>query len=164
MSRHPQVDHDIALLFLIVFLFSALFLLGVGQTVPTSVAAQSPGNVVSESTLPKDVAAPLANSSQPEEDDYYRLITINATAAATESRSKRWKPAPEGVALEVSGMQSLGEGRLAVAIRKGEVWILERVYDDPPENVGYHRFASGLHEPLGSCERKRDSMSCSVAS
>jgi glucose/arabinose dehydrogenase len=83
------------------------------------------------------------------EDDYYRLITINATAAATDSRSKRWKPAPEGVALEVSGMQALGDGKLAVAIRKGEVWVLENVYEDPPENVEYRQFAAGLHEPLG---------------
>jgi glucose/arabinose dehydrogenase len=88
-------------------------------------------------------------SVHPTEEDYYRLITVNATSAATESRSPRWKPAPDGVALEVSGMQALGDGKLAVAIRKGEVWILENVYEDPPENVQYRRFAAGLHEPLG---------------
>jgi hypothetical protein len=38
---------------------------------------------------------------------------------------------------------------VAVAIRKGEVWILNGVYDDPPSNVTYHRFATALHEPLG---------------
>lgn len=90
-----------------------------------------------------------AADSGRQEADYYRLVTIHASAAATESRSKRWKPAPDGVALEVGGMQALGKGKLAVAIRKGEIWILDHVDEDPPERVEYHRFATGLHEPLG---------------
>lgn len=84
-----------------------------------------------------------------EENDYYRLISIATPRAQTDSRSKTWKPAPEGLALEVSGMTVLDDKRVAVAIRKGEVWILDGVYDDPPKNVRYKRFASALHEPLG---------------
>ncbi len=84
-----------------------------------------------------------------DEDDYYRLITVSASKAATDSRSKTWKPSPEGLPLEISGMAFLDDSRLAVAIRKGEVWILDGVYDDPPENVRYHLFANALHEPLG---------------
>jgi hypothetical protein len=84
-----------------------------------------------------------------EENDYYRLISIATPRAQTDSRSKTWKPAPEGLALEVSGMTVLDDKRVAVAIRKGEVWILDGVYDDPPNNVRYKRFASALHEPLG---------------
>ncbi|HRQ90630.1 MAG TPA: hypothetical protein PLA50_17690, partial [Bacteroidia bacterium] len=41
-----------------------------------------------------------------------------------------------------------GPDRLAVAIRKGEVWFLDGVLGDP-SGVNYHLFASGLHEPLG---------------
>jgi glucose/arabinose dehydrogenase len=82
------------------------------------------------------------------ESDFYRLVTIK-TSQASDSRSKNWKPAPDSLVLEVSGMAKLPDGRLAVAIRKGEVWLLSNVYDDPPSNVGYHRFASSLHEPLG---------------
>ncbi len=84
-----------------------------------------------------------------DEDDYYRLISIVTSQAPTASRSKFWKPAPDGLALEVSGLEVLGDERVAVAIRKGEVWFLDGVYDDPPQKVGYHRFASALHEPLG---------------
>ena len=82
------------------------------------------------------------------ESDFYRLVTIK-TSQASDSRSKNWKPAPDSLVLEVSGMAKLPDGRLAVAIRKGEVWLLSNVYDEPPSNVGYHRFASSLHEPLG---------------
>ncbi len=46
-------------------------------------------------------------------------------------------------------MTFLDDRRLAVAIRKGEVWILDGVYDDPPKNVTYKKFATALHEPLG---------------
>ena len=84
-----------------------------------------------------------------DEEEYYRLIDISTARAATTSRSKNWKPAPDGLALEVSGMTFLDDGRLAVAIRKGEIWFLDGIYDQPPSNVTYHRFAQALHEPLG---------------
>ena len=94
------------------------------------------------------LSLPVTNSRAGEED-YYRLITISAARATADSRSKNWKPSPEGLPLEISGMTFLDDSRLAVAIRKGEVWILDGVYDDPPENIRYHRYASALHEPLG---------------
>lgn len=84
-----------------------------------------------------------------DESDYYRIISVSTSEARTDSRSKNWKPAPDGLALEVSGIAILDDDRIAVAIRKGEVWILGGVYDDPPKNVTYKKFASALHEPLG---------------
>ena len=107
-----------------------------------------------------DVAAPrlvlllaffatAGNVKAADEDDYYRLISIVTSKASTASRSKQWKPAPKGLTLEVSGMAALDDGRLAVTIRKGEVWILDNVYKDPPDSVTYNRFATALHEPLG---------------
>ncbi|MCA9136164.1 MAG: hypothetical protein KDB00_05380 [Planctomycetales bacterium] len=84
-----------------------------------------------------------------DESDYYRMITIATSKSSTESRSKRWKPALDALALEVSGLAVLDDHRIAVAIRKGEVWILDGVYDDPPDQVTYKQFATGLHEPLG---------------
>lgn len=58
---------------------------------------------------------------------------------------------PDGAKLEASGLAVMPDGKLAVAARKGEVWILDHPEADPskPAEVGYHRFASGLHEPLG---------------
>jgi len=102
------------------------------------------------------VVSPAASGAAdlPRESDYYRVISVATSAASTDSRSENWKPGegPEGIALEVSGMAALADGRLAVSIRKGEVWKLAGVYDDPPNQVTYHRFASGLHEPLGLLE------------
>ena len=59
-----------------------------------------------------------------EESDYYRLISVATSEAPTASRSKNWKPAPDGLALEVSGLAVLDDRRVAVAIRKGEVLSL----------------------------------------
>ncbi|WP_339730920.1 hypothetical protein [uncultured Gimesia sp.] len=83
------------------------------------------------------------------EDDYYRLVSIMTPKAQTESRAKNWKPASGDLVLEVSGLAVLDDQRVAVAIRKGEIWILDGVYDEPPKNVTYKRFATALHEPLG---------------
>lgn len=92
----------------------------------------------------------LAISAQAaEEGDYYRLISVATSESPTSSRAKNWKPAPNGLALEVSGLEVLDDRRVAVAIRKGEVWILDGVYDDPPTHVTFRKFASALHEPLG---------------
>lgn len=104
------------------------------------------------------LVASSASASEPvaTESDFYRIVTIATSKAPTDSRAKIWKPPPQELALEVSGIAVLDDRRLAVAIRKGEVWLLDGVYDDPPNEVTYHRFASGLHEPLGLL-RKGDS-------
>lgn len=83
-----------------------------------------------------------------DESDYYRIESIVTSKAPTDSRSKFWKPAPDGLALEVSGLAVLDDRRVAVSIRKGEVWLLGNVYGEQAP-VTYQRFASALHEPLG---------------
>jgi hypothetical protein len=70
------------------------------------------------------------------DEDYYRVLTYDL---------------PPELHLEASGLAVLPDGRLAVGIRRGEVWILEHPLADPPTaaNVGYKLFASGMHEVLG---------------
>nr|WP_164102092.1 hypothetical protein [Candidatus Laterigemmans baculatus] len=85
----------------------------------------------------------------PVEADFYEIVSIQTSKTLQNSRDTSWKPAPNDLALEVSGIAVLDEDRVAVTIRKGEIWILKGVFDDPPENVEYQPFASGLHEPLG---------------
>jgi hypothetical protein len=89
------------------------------------------------------------SQSVPRESDYYRIQSVVTSKAQADSRADNWRPAPEGLALEVSGMALMDDHRIAVAIRKGEVWILDGVYDEPPSNIRYKRFANALHEPLG---------------
>ncbi|MFG0265530.1 MAG: hypothetical protein ACF8AM_10315 [Rhodopirellula sp. JB055] len=87
-----------------------------------------------------------------EESDYYRIVSIATPKSRTDSRDPNWKPSDDGIALEVSGIAVLSPSRGAVAIRKGEVWLLDgvdQVTRDDPGDVSYHRFASALHEPLG---------------
>lgn len=85
------------------------------------------------------------------------LLAIVAVAVAPAAPAS--KPAytvtpyvlPDGLKLEVSGVAQLPDGRIAVSIRKGEIWVLEHPDADPanPRAVGYKRIASGLHEPIG---------------
>jgi len=72
------------------------------------------------------------------EDEYYRMLTI---------------PVPREIVLEVGGLDVLADGRPAVATRRGEVWIVDDAYADPPFSATFTRFASGLHEPLGLVNR-----------
>jgi len=57
---------------------------------------------------------------------------------------------PPGVFLEVGGIDVLPDSRPIVATRRGEVWIIDGAYDDPPFDATFTLFASGLHEPLGA--------------
>jgi hypothetical protein len=56
---------------------------------------------------------------------------------------------PEECVLEVGGLDVMPDGRPIVCTRRGEVWVVEGAYDDPPFSAVYKRFAFGLHEPLG---------------
>lgn len=78
----------------------------------------------------------------------YKAFDIYTASSPSSSRDTTWKPG-DGVTLEVSGMTWLGPDRIGVAVRKGEVWFIDGVLGDDPAKITYHRFASGLHEPLG---------------
>ena len=79
---------------------------------------------------------------------FYRMVPIASSGTKAHSRDPNWKPA-QGLALEVTGMAVLEGKRIAIAIRKGEVWLLDNAYSEKPEEIRYTRFASGLDEPLG---------------
>lgn len=72
--------------------------------------------------------------AQPEEDDFYKIVTL---------------PVPEGMLLEVGGVTTLPDGRVALCTRRGDVWIVEDPYLETGSFPTYTLFASGLHEPLG---------------
>lgn len=58
-------------------------------------------------------------------------------------------PLPDGEILEVSGITLMPEKKLAIATRRGEIWVCSGAYDDDLSKVTWQKFASGLHEPLG---------------
>ena len=59
------------------------------------------------------------------------ILTADSPSA---SRSPTWKPGA-GIPLEVGGMDFTADGRLAVAIRKGEVWLLDGVLGPRPDQA-----------------------------
>ncbi len=85
----------------------------------------------------------------------YEVADILTASTVADTRAKDWKPG-QGLALEVSGMDWTADGRLALCIRKGEVWLLDGVLAPKPDKVGFRLFASGLHEPLGLLRDGKD--------
>lgn len=75
-----------------------------------------------------------ASAQEAKESDYYKIITI---------------PTPENILLEVGGMTTLPDGRLALTTRRGDVWLVEDPYMRNSNLPSFNLFASGLHEPLG---------------
>lgn len=78
----------------------------------------------------------------------YEAFEIYTASSPSSSRDATWKPG-DGVTLEVSGLAWVGPDRLGVTVRKGEVWLIEGVLGEDRSKIAYHRFANGLHEPLG---------------
>ena len=68
------------------------------------------------------------------EQDYYEIKTL---------------PIPKDIYLEIGGIATMPDGRIAVSSRRGEIWIIENPYQKDNHQVHYKRFASGLHEVLG---------------
>jgi glucose/arabinose dehydrogenase len=76
--------------------------------------------------------------ADPVENDFYRITTFET---------------PAGAVIEAGAFNVMANGNLAVASRRGEVWMVKNPL---AINVGadsFSRFAHGLHEPLGLAER-----------
>ncbi|HZF66080.1 MAG TPA: c-type cytochrome [Chitinophagaceae bacterium] len=67
----------------------------------------------------------------PKEEDYFKIMRVSA---------------PEGTVLEVGGMTMMPNGSLAIATRRGDVYLVENPTSQRPY---FRRFAYGLHEILG---------------
>jgi len=69
----------------------------------------------------------------PVESDYYPITTI---------------PLPEGEVIEVSGIDILPGNKVAIASRRGDIFVGEDVFGEEPKPK-WTLFARGLHEVLG---------------
>ena len=67
----------------------------------------------------------------PKEDDYYKIVTL---------------PSPEDMLLEVGGVTTLPDGRIAVCTRRGDVWIVDVNAYSPrvDDHLRQHLDAGGL--------------------
>lgn len=58
-------------------------------------------------------------------------------------------PLPEGELLEGGGLAFRPDGKLYLATRRGDIWLVENPLEDDPEQVRFKLYARGLHEILG---------------
>ena len=74
-------------------------------------------------------------------------------AALISKERKHYKvsdlPLPDSVILEVGGFAFTEDGKLGVATRRGEIWLIEDPYQKKGTKPKFTRFARGLHETLG---------------
>ncbi|WP_437186294.1 hypothetical protein SH668x_003442 [Planctomicrobium sp. SH668] len=80
----------------------------------------------------------LFANDQPKESDYYSITRGEL---------------PEGAVLEIGAIELLSNGKIAVASRRGEIWIISDPFSKELKASQFTRFAHGLHEPLGLDER-----------
>ncbi len=76
--------------------------------------------------------------SSASESDYYRITSFEI---------------PEGVELEATSFQLMPDGRMAVASRRGEIWMIEDPMAKEVSAKQFMLFAQGLHEPIGLAEK-----------
>jgi glucose/arabinose dehydrogenase len=79
-----------------------------------------------------------ADKNAESENRYYQMVTL---------------PIPQGIVLEGGALQFLPDGKLASATRFGEIYIIDDPLQNPPTNIKFTQFASGLHEVLGLAYR-----------
>jgi hypothetical protein len=92
------------------------------------------------SAAPKKAKANTAAEASAE-SEYYRMITI---------------PISDDIALECGGMELMGDNKLAVSTRHGDIYLVEGAYEDPPDHVKFTLWATGMHEVMGLAYNKKD--------
>ena len=58
-------------------------------------------------------------------------------------------PLPPDTLVEVGGLAFRPDGKLYVATRRGDVWLVTNPTAEDVDQIHWQRFAAGLHEPLG---------------
>ena len=75
------------------------------------------------------------------EAGYYKIVTI---------------PIPEEIVLEAGGIECAADGSVFVGTRRGDIYRVENAYSDPPTDVKFTKWATGLHEVLGLAFNPKD--------
>ncbi len=75
-----------------------------------------------------------AFAADPKESDYYQITTFDT---------------PATTAMEVSAIELLPGGKLALGTRRGEIWTVTGAGSANASDVKYQRFAEGQHEIMG---------------
>lgn len=117
----------------------ALSSLIIAGLLPTVLLAQPAAKTKTKTAAAKPAAAPTAPAEAAParkgvEDDYFKIINV---------------PVADDVLLEVGGLCTLPDNKIAVATRRGEVWIIDNADSKDGKAPLARLFATGMHEPLG---------------
>ncbi len=77
------------------------------------------------------------------------LITTAFSQTQADFYNREEIPLPPGEIMEISSIALMPEQKIAVATRRGDLWICSGAYGDDLSKVTWQKFTSGLHEPLG---------------
>lgn len=101
------------------------------------------------------MAVPARAQDEPSKPE--NLMTV-VPARFPQREAKYWAlesiPVPPGVVAEVTGILPLGDDRVMVSTRRGEVWTIDAASTKDPK---WSLFVDGLQEPLGLSKRASDS-------
>jgi hypothetical protein len=92
---------------------------------------------------PTSAASPLAKLGEVGQAEFKPRVGPRSAYYKTE-----YLPLPPDLDLLITGMDWLGDGRLAVCTWPGEVYLLDGLLDDDGP-VTFNRLAKGLNEPMG---------------
>lgn len=93
-------------------------------------------------------AAPPKDEPKVDAAKGYEIVK-QAMAAEAEYYPIEAIPGPKDAVLEVSSIELLPGGKVAVGTRRGEIWVAEGALGKDYEQTKWTLFASGLHEILG---------------
>ncbi len=79
------------------------------------------------------------------------FLTATLAHAATQSDFylRQEIPLPPGEVMEIGSIALMPNQQVAVATRRGDLWICSGAYGDDLKKVTWKKFAQGLHEPFG---------------
>jgi glucose/arabinose dehydrogenase len=85
-------------------------------------------------------AQPKAGGAPAEEEEFYKIVSFDI---------------PEEIVLEVGAIEVTPDGRLAVATRRGDVYLVSNALEEPgsKKKPRFSLWASGMHEVLGLAQR-----------
>ena len=107
--------------------------------------------------LPLTLPAQEASEDENWRDREKALLASQRAELATRTNAEALSyrvltmPLQEGMSMEVGGLLQLSDGRMMAGTRRGEIFIVENAFSDPPAPV-FKQYAFGLGQPLGLLE------------
>ncbi|MFM2297354.1 MAG: hypothetical protein RL117_1061, partial [Verrucomicrobiota bacterium] len=79
----------------------------------------------------------------------FTMILAQASLSADEYYLREEIPLPAGEVMEIGSVALMPGQKVAVATRRGDIWICDGAYGADLSKVTWKKFAEGQHEPFG---------------